>query len=201
MKWLPALACVIGVAALSAQQRLDPSAVPAQDEPHHHVVFVNRFTRVLDARFPAGYVTLNHSHLADNVIVTLALGRDDAQSLTRIGRAVFNTGGYSHTVTNPGPGPARFIEVDLLGPDRPHAAAVRDSAHHVLELENDKVRIYRVKLGAGGRLAAHTHQAGYVAVTVRGDAGPGTAEWHPGGSPDPLNAGGTPLEVVEIEPR
>ncbi len=201
MKWLLAAACLIGVSALSAQQRLDPSAVPAQEEPHHHLVFSNAYVRVLDATFPAGYVTLNHSHLADNVIVTLALGRDDAQALMRIGRAVFNQGGYSHTVTNPGPGDARFIEVDLLGSDRPHAAAVPDAPGHVLELENDHVRIYRLRLAAGDQQTRHTHHAGWIAVTVSGGLGAGTVDWHPAGTSNPLSAGQAPLEVVEIEPK
>ena len=201
MKWLLTGACVAGVAVVSAQQRLDPSAVPAQEEPHHHLVFANDYVRVLDATFPAEYVTLNHSHLADNVIVTLALGRDDAQALSRIGRAVFNEGGYSHTVTNPGPGPARFIEVDLIQSDRRHASAVPDSAWHTLESENDHVRIYRVTLPAGERLGTHTHEAGWMAVTVRGGMGPGTANWRPAGTSNPLAAGAEPLEIVEIEPR
>jgi hypothetical protein len=202
MRWL--LAAAVAVAGLStalAQQRLDPSATPAQEEPQHHLVFANAFVRVLDATFPAGYVTLNHSHLADNVIVTLAPGRDDAQALTRIGRAVFNAGGYSHTVTNPGPREARFIEVDLLGTDHPKAAAVSDTLSHVLELENDRVRIYRVKLVAGEKLSRHTHHAGWVSVTVVGGASQGRAEWHAAGSANPLSAGPAPLEIVEIEPR
>lgn len=201
MKWLLAAVCLLGVPALVAQQRLDPSAVPAQEEPHHHLVFANEFVRVLDATFPPGYVTLNHSHLADNVIVTLALGRDDAQALTRIGRAVFNHGGYSHTVTNPGPGDARFIEVDILGPDHRHAAAVADTASHKLELENDRVRVYRVTLQPGERLEPHTHEAGWMAVTVRGGMGPGAAQWRPAGTSNPLAAGAEPLEIVEIEPK
>lgn len=201
MKWLPAAACLLGLSTLSAQQRLDPSAVPAQDEPQHHLVFANAYARVLDATFPAGYVTLNHSHLSDNVIVTLALGRDDAQALSRIGRAVFNEGGYSHTVTNPGPGIARFIEVDLLGSDKPHAPAVPDSSWHKLERQNDRVRIYRVKLPAGERLAPHAHEAGWIAVTVQGGMGAGTADWRPAGTSNPLAAGSEPLEIVEIEPK
>ncbi len=201
MKWLLAAVCLVGVSTLSAQQRLDPSAVPAQQEPHHHLVFANDFVRVLDATFPSGYVTLNHSHLADNVIVTLALGRDDAQTLSRIGRATFNKGGYSHTVTNAGPGVARFIEVDLLGTDHPHAAAVADSAWHKLEGENDRVRIYRVTVPPGERLEPHTHEAGWMAVTVKGGMGPGTAQWRPAGTSNPLAAGTDPLELVEIEPK
>jgi hypothetical protein len=133
--------------------------------------------------------------------VTLAPGRDDAQALTRVGRAIFNRGGYSHTVTNPGPGVARFIEVEILSPDVPHAGAVPDSPGHELELENARVRIYRVKLDAGAKLDPHTHEAGWVSIAVRGGTDPGSAEWHAAGSENPLVAGSTPLELVEVEPR
>jgi hypothetical protein len=201
MRLLLAAAFVVGVATLTAQQRLDPAAIPVEQEPRHHLVFSNEFVRVLDATFPPGYVTLDHSHLSDNVIVTLALGRDDAQALSRIGRANFNRGGYSHTVTNPGPGIARFIEVDVLGTDQGHAPAVPDGGGHVLERENNRVRIYRVKLNAGAQLAPHTHHAGWLTVTVHGGMGAGAADWHAADSANPIAAGSEPLELVEVEPK
>jgi hypothetical protein len=200
MKWLVCAAVVMAVGTLAAQQGLDPSAIPVEQEPHHHVVFANAYVRVIDAVFPAGYVTLKHSHVHDNVVVTLALGRDDAQALARVGRAFFNKGGYTHTVTNPGPEEARFIEVDLLGPDG-HAPAVPDSPVHKLEFENNRVRIYRVRLDAGERMDPHTHGAGWVSITVKGGLGPGTVDWHAAHSQAPLEAGSTALELVEVEPK
>ena len=43
-----------------------PAAVPVDQEPQHRVVFKNEFVRIIDATLPAGYVTLNHTHDADN---------------------------------------------------------------------------------------------------------------------------------------
>src|SRR5262245_46946610 len=147
------------------------AAIPVDQEPHHKIVFKNDFVRVIDATFPPGYVTLNHSHDVDNVAITIATGREVAEP-GRIGRAGFSKGGYSHRVTNSGPAIMRFIAVEILKTDRPSSPAAQ-LPNHTIELENDRVRVYRVKLGPGESLASHSHTAGWLEVTVAGGAGPG----------------------------
>jgi quercetin dioxygenase-like cupin family protein len=187
---------VLIAAALTAWAQ-EPAAVPVDQEPHHKVVLKNDFVRVIDATFPAGYVTLNHRHDLDNVAVTISTGREDGDAQARVGRAGFSKGGYSHRVTNSGPGIMRFIDVEVLKSDRPASAAMQ-LPNHTLELENDRVRIYRVKLAPGESLASHTHTAGWLEVTVSGGAGPGAYLWHGASDAGPLKA---PLEIVEIEPK
>jgi len=193
---------VFSVAALTAWAQQQAESVPVDQEPHHKVVFKNDFVRVIDATFPPGYVTLNHAHALDNVAVTLATGREDAESLARIGRAGFSKGGYSHRVTNPGPAIMRFIDVEILKTDRPSATATQ-LPNHMLELENERVRIYRVKLGAGESVPAHMHKAGWLEITVKGGAGPGVHVWHGAGDSAALkvSSGEAPLEIVELEPK
>src|SRR5256885_450988 len=100
---IPAAVLVTALLALAGQQpQIDPDAVPVEQEPQHHPVFANDFVRVIDARLPPGYKSLSHTHLQDNVAITISPGRDDAQSIARIGRAGFSKGGYSHVVTNSG---------------------------------------------------------------------------------------------------
>jgi hypothetical protein len=192
-----------GAVALSAQQnnRIDPNAVPVEKEPQHRLVFTNEFVQVIDARFPPGYKSLSHTHAQDNVAVTISTGRNDAASAARIGRAGFSRGGYSHVVTNSGPIEMRFIAVELLRSDKPAAAAASDEPRHKLELENDRVRIYRIRLAPGESLPAHSHSAGWLSVTVSGGTGPGTYQWHGAGSANTVRAEQTALEVVELEPR
>jgi hypothetical protein len=200
MKSTKTLLVLIAAAVTAwAQERV---SVPVDQEPHHKVVLTNDFVRVIDATFPAGYVTLNHRHDIDNVAVTISTGRDDAESANRVGRAGFSKGGYSHSVTNSGPGVMRFIDVEILKSDRPASPAMQ-LPNHTLELENDRVRIYRVKLGAGESLASHTHNAGWLEVTVSGGAGPGAYLWRAASVAGPLKvpAGVAPLEIVEIEPK
>src|SRR5437773_8207115 len=85
-----------------------PATVPVEQEPKHKVVFKYDFVRILDATLPAGYVTLNHAHAADNISVTISNGREGEAALRGIGRASFSKGGYAHTVTNSGPGVMRY---------------------------------------------------------------------------------------------
>jgi len=54
----------------------------------------------------------------------------------------------------------RFIVVEALKPERANVAAV-DLPKHMLETENDRVRIYRVKITAGESLASHTYNSGW----------------------------------------
>jgi hypothetical protein len=89
----------------------------------------------------------------------------------------------------------RFIVVEVLKPERLNAAAA-DLPKHTLEIENDRVRVYRVKIGAGESLPAHTHASGWLEVVV-GGAMPGSPAWHPSGQNWPLGEG----EAVEIEPK
>jgi quercetin dioxygenase-like cupin family protein len=186
-----------GTLALGAQA---PASVPVDEEPKHKVVFKNDFIRVLDATLPAGYVTLNHAHAVDNISVTISNGREGDAAGRGIGRAGFSKGGYAHTVTNSGPGVMRYIVVEPLKADRPKAAAAV-FPNHTLETENERVRIYRVKLAAGESIEAHAHAAGRLEVTVTGPSGPGASLWIAGGENHPLKAAAAALEIVEIEPK
>lgn len=196
----PLLVLLIAITLTASAQ--EPSVVPVDQEPHHKVVFKNDFVRVVDATFPAGYVTLNHAHDVDNVAVTISTGREGTASPGTPGRAGFSKGGYAHRVTNSGAGIMRFIDVEVLKTDRPGSAAAQ-LPNHTLETENDRVRIYRVKLNPGESIPSHAHPAGWIEVHVTGGSGPGSFLWHGAGESVPLKAaaGAGSLEIVEIEPR
>jgi hypothetical protein len=198
--------CVAHLAAQRPAPLVPPppaelSAVPVDQEPRHRVVFANDSVRVIDALFPAFYVSQNHTHAADHVTVVIVSGRDDPQGRARVGFAGFAKGGYTHVVTNPAPGPMRFIDVELRAADR----GVGDDGQlpgHTVVLNNSKVRITRVKLDPGQPVPEHQHVHGYLSVYVRGGDGPGTWKWHPSGEPAAkLDPGKQPLEIVEIQPK
>ena len=104
-------------------------------------------------------------------------------------------------VTNPGAIEQRFIEVEIVPFGRPAARAVTGEPDHVLEIENDRVRIYRVRLDPGDSIPVHTHSAAWLGVTIAGAPGPGTYRWYDAGDANPLTAGQYRLETVEVEPR
>jgi hypothetical protein len=192
---------VVAQQAPSAPPALDPNAIPVDQEPHHTVVFANEAVRVIDARFPPGYVSLKHTHAVDNVAITIAPGRDDAEASARIGRATFSKGGYSHAVTNSGTGEQRFLDVEILTTGS-IAPDTRQLPAHTLEFENNKVRIYRVVIANGQSIAGHSHGHGWLAVVVKGGSGAGSYAWHPAASVEALTNGAiAPLEIVELEPK
>src|SRR5215813_14832886 len=120
--------------------------------------------------------------------------------MARIGRAGFSKGGYSHIATNAGTIELRFIVVELL-PGSEKSTAFLDGPAHRLETENDRVRIYRIKLAPSESLPAHRHNGAFLAVTVSGGAMPGSFEWHNDGAANSIQAGPSALEIVELEPR
>lgn len=189
--------------ALGAQlpaSRATDADIPFGEEPHHQLVFSNEFVRVVEVALPPGYKNLKHAHDRDRVAVNLYAGFNDAQS-PEVGRAVFAAGRDSHVLANDGDRDRRLLEIEILGPDRPNARVVAGEPDHVLEAENERVRIYRVKLDPGDSIPVHTHAAGWIGVTIAGAPGPGVYRWYDAGAPNPLTAGQYVLEVLELEPR
>jgi quercetin dioxygenase-like cupin family protein len=187
---------------LSAQapRGISPGAIPIEQEPQHKVVLKNDFVRIIDATLPPGYVTKDHIHAADSVSVNVANGREGEAGQRGLGRAGFSRGGYSHVVSNTNPAIVRYIVVEPFKTDRPGAEAAT-LPNHILETENDRVRVYRVRLGAGESMESHTHASGRVLVSVAGPDGAGKWFWVGGGENHPLKAaGGAALEIVEVEP-
>jgi quercetin dioxygenase-like cupin family protein len=159
--------------------------VPVSEEPRHRVVFENAYVRVIDALVPPGEVTLFHTHTRDNVPVAISGGRlrtEIAGSETRdseveTGAAWFARGGYTHRIENIGATPARFLDAELLDASPPVAVAgVPELAAHVLEVENERVRIYRVVIHPGDAVGPHTHVLPWLGVAVRPSLSADTGE-------------------------
>jgi hypothetical protein len=92
-----------------------------------------------------------------------------------------------------------------LGAQAPSAQTVTrpaaDDPEHALEIDNEYVRSYRIRLEPGDSLPVHTHPRPWVSVTIIGAPAPGASAWHEAGDANPIAAGMYPLEVVEIEPK
>jgi hypothetical protein len=200
---LVAVVLLAGASLVAGQSSsTDPQAVPIEQEPRHRLVFVNEFVRILDVLLPPLYVSQNHAHTLDNVAVTILPGTEGPQGQARIGFAGFSRGGYSHIITNPNAAPMRFIAVELRAADRGESGEENPQGGHALVLNNARVRIARLTLGAGESLDDHRHDAGYVSIVVRGTDGAGTWRWHPSREPAAkLAAGKQALEIIEVEPK
>jgi hypothetical protein len=197
-----------------SQQREPQSSsvtiVPVEREPQHRRVFANSAIAVLDVRFPAGYVSLYHTHSNDNVSVRLETGptRTDTLEATgveqtaAVGRVVFYSASppYTHRVANLGGTPIRILDIEILARTPASPAQVPDELDgHEIVVENARVRISRITLAAGQRLGAHTHPRGVLAVSVRGLDGAAFV-WRDAGTIAPAIAASTAVrELVEVE--
>lgn len=88
-----------------------------------------------------------------------------------------------------------------------------DPKHYKVEVENDRVRVLRIKYGAREKSPMHHHPDGVLVylsdslakftfpngetAEIRGQAG--ETIWLEGGSHEPENLGGTPFEVILVE--
>ena len=92
-------------------------------------------------------------------------------------------------------------------------AVIADPDHYVVEFENDKVRIIRIKYGPGEKSVMHTHgpnasvfiTPGTVRMTTPDGKSedismqPGDIAWADAEEHLPENLGGAPIEVVLVE--
>jgi hypothetical protein len=201
MKHLIVAAALLAGAAAQQPPAFDPDAINVEQEPRHHLVFANDSVRVIDLHMPPGWRSLKHSHVRDNVAVMIDSGRTDPESLARVGRVTFQKGGYSHVAANTAPAEAHFLDIEILTSGA-KANDTRELAAHTLELENDRVRVYRVTLAPGQSMVGHSHGHGWLSVTIKGGGPPGSFQWHDALSTDAMkNSGTSPLVMVEIEPK
>jgi hypothetical protein len=133
----------------------DQKVVPVGDEPRHHVMFKNAYVRVIDASIESGDTTLFHTHAADNIPVVISggqlrtelLGGKTTESTAVMGRAWFAAGGYTHRISNIGNTPVRFIDAEFISaPARAEPAVPDETNGMTLVLENDRVRVFELKL-------------------------------------------------------
>jgi mannose-6-phosphate isomerase-like protein (cupin superfamily) len=200
------------------------SAVPVGEEPRHHVKFQNEYVRVIDASVPVGDATLFHTHLLDNIPVVISGGKlrtEPKGGVTRDSSVVtggisFAAGSYTHRITNIGDTPLRFIDAEILSsPGSPaNVTSLERIPGHTLEMENQRVRIYRILLDPGQSTGKHTHQLSGLSVAVSGgkvaieqggeteiaEFKPGDFRWHSGSRIHSLrNVGKTRFEAFDIE--
>ena len=202
-----------------------PQVVPVHEEPSHRPVFANAEVRVLDVVLTPGVPTPYHTHVHDQVGVTIApgptrfqlLGEDPAPDdlSDRSGDVDFERfpKPVAHRGTNLGETPIHYLVLELLGPAPTRAQALPPAAGAVV-LENRRVRVSRLRLEPGAAAPPHAHANGVVigslsdGTIIDGGApspwarpiSPGFVSWQ-----DPTrehavrNAGGRPLELVELE--
>ena len=168
------IVAAVFTAAISATAAAQ-DAVTA-DAKHYKVVLDNEYVRILKVSYGPKEKSVLHAH-PDAVAVSLtgmqgkftsADGKSEDRSF-KAGETRWSPA-ETHTPENAGTKPFEVILVELkaapAGGGTPVAEAddpvKADPAHHKVEFENDRVRVLRVKLGPGEKMAMHAHPANAV---------------------------------------
>jgi hypothetical protein len=160
----------------------DDTAVPISQEPHHHLVLENEFTRVYDVAVPAHESTLMHRH--DNNYVAVILEPAEIQNAVQ-GRPVttghagkgevrYAVAPLSHRLMDSGDTAFRNITIEIL--KKKSAAPTETAPERGLDIghggltdivvDNSEVRVQDVQIAAGGMLHKHTHKFPFLMVAL-----------------------------------
>jgi quercetin dioxygenase-like cupin family protein len=201
--------------------------VSIENEPRHYLEFENSYVRLFRVRLAPGATTLFHVHVNDNVGVRLTDaelsdvapgGTPKKVSVTKGG---VGFGHYpsplTHSVSNVGSTPFHNMVVEILPSKSARFTAPLQAVvtGHTLELENERVRVFRLILAPGQATEQHSHDRQFLGVAITdGEIAvnrpatdtetvtfrPGDYRWHERGARHSLkNAGSTTFETVEIE--
>jgi hypothetical protein len=177
----------VGQAIACQTMEIDQDPVPIEEEPYHHFEYENQYLRVFDVIFPPGYITLPHIHAKDNAAIVINEGLHKIETLgenpeiklvnPKVGEALFAYGSeepYTHKITNLVNEILRFKDVEVLsslGLSEDDLATDNLPGHEII-LDNDKMRVYRLKLKPGKSTELLTHNFPFLTVAIS----PGTVE-------------------------
>lgn len=148
------------------------TAVPADQEPHHHVLLKNDSITLMRVTLAPGETTQFHVHSRDIAGVDLVSsttteqplgGQEGPPSTSRAGEVWAEPRSnrpVTHRVHNVGAGPMDLIAVEFLkGPSGQTSTPAASVA-----AENPSVRIYNWVLAPGAVSPMHTHERPYLIV-------------------------------------
>ncbi len=155
------------------QSSVPVKPVPAEEEPHHHLVLKNDSVMVLRVKLLPGESTLFHTHLHDRVVVDLSDATitrqkpgepESTPEATKPGdvAALESNGPYTHLVHNAGNDAFEALDVELL--HRP--TKVSGPPAGKVEAENSSARVYKWTLAPGATSAMHTHEHPYLIISA-----------------------------------
>jgi quercetin dioxygenase-like cupin family protein len=177
------LALLLVVAAISFSNAADNNtAVPISQEPHHHLVLENEYTRVYDVTVPAHQSTLMHGHDNDYLAVILepaeiqnaVVGRPVTTGHAGKGEVRFAVAPLTHRLINSGDTPFRNITIEILKkksgtPKVTTPERGLDVGHGGLSdtvVDNSEVRVQEVQIAASGMLHKHTHKFPFLVIAL-----------------------------------
>jgi anti-sigma factor ChrR (cupin superfamily) len=181
------------------------------DPAHHKVEFENDQVRVVRMTYPSRYKAPVHTH-GPGVVVVLnggsskswdEKGVESEATAVSTGTVSWSDGGDKHANETVSGGVFELVRVEIKQKagtpiSVPTLDAVKvDPAHHIVDFENDRVRVVKMTYLAGTKVPQHTHLPGVSisfgkakvkstdakGVVTDGEASPGTVTWSDGDDP------------------
>ena len=208
----------------------DPASAPlARNEAHHHVVLQNDLVRIMRVLIPPNDATGWHEHNFDYVVVAVngtkihvdVRGNPQAiegtMATSSVGYVNYAGKLFVHRVGNTSDTLNHQLAFEILYPSAgSFTASDRSSApQYKMETDNERVRVWRLKLAPGEVAEMINQKAPAVRAIMTGErmletdsngqvreisAKSGDFAWLPGPAARSVtNAGLTPLELVEVE--
>jgi quercetin dioxygenase-like cupin family protein len=154
--------------------------VPIDQEPDHHFVLDNEYTRVFSVEVPVGQQTLMHEHKNDYIFVCIGdadvsnmpEGRDPVRLQLEDGCASFVKAPLTHIAKNLADKPFRNVTIEILkqgevegSQTRLITTTTRDLSTRGL-IDNSKVLANEITLQPDGVIRAHTHTRPHLVVAL-----------------------------------
>lgn len=221
------ISLVAAFSLFSAAQVPAPIPVPIDKEPMHRLKLENEFVRVFDVLVPVGAASLFHTHVFDGVGIRVSGAQMADESIdgtkeeftTRLGETSFGSSPeFSHRVINRGMTDFRTIYIELLpskGPPLKTTAIAPLTDAHIVEIDNERVRVNRLTLKPGESSKPHTHKLSGLGVMLYDarveitapdgtrriiDAKAGDIVWQAAGTAHTIkNVGKTVFEAIDVE--
>jgi quercetin dioxygenase-like cupin family protein len=168
--------------ALSASAADQDVAVPISQEPHHHLLLENQYTRVYDLTLAPRESTLMFRHDHDYVAVILTpaevqnavLDKPVTTGRAGLGEVRFVSAPVTHRLTNMSDKPLRNLTLEILQGKPPQASEAKperglDVGHGGMSdtvVDNREVRVQEVQIAPGGMLHKHTHRFPFLVVAL-----------------------------------
>lgn len=157
------------------------AVIEVEQEPRHHIDFVNDYTRIITIRMPPGDTTLAHRHTKDTIVVILmedgidfindVMGCDPQQGrmeFGQVGFAPYTTQPCVHKITNLSPKHMFVVNVEILDKRPPISQSNPFAASfHTLVREQDNCRVYKLSLKPREAVAV-SYPFFYVLVVLQG---------------------------------
>lgn len=221
------ISLIAAFSLFSAAQAPRPTPVPVDKEPGHRLKLENEFVRVFDVLVPVGAGSLFHTHVFDGVGVRVSNAQMTDESIdgtkedftTRLGETLFGSSPeFSHRVINRGKTDFRTIYIELL-PSKSRSSKTTAIAPltdaHIVEIDNERVRVNRLILKPSESSKPHTHKLSGLGVMLYDsrveitapdgtrriiDVKAGDFVWQAAGTAHTIkNVGKTIFEAIDVE--